>query len=371
MPARQKHAGLFGKIANFNALLIAARKAVNGKRKKPGASSFFANLERELLRLERQLREGSYRPGRYVEILVRDPKERLVSAAPFRDRVVHHALCAVIYPIFEAGFIGNTFANRTGKGTHAAIKVYEHHRDNHAHVLRADIFRYFPSIDHAILKAQFRRRIACERTLALMDTIVDGSNAQETVDLHFPGDDLFEPYRRRRGLPIGNLTSQFFANLYLDRFDHWVSEALCAPYARYVDDFALFHDDPGVLAKWRVQIDRYLEGRRLKLHPRKTLILPTSEPSAFLGFELRAGPRKHGGSKAGRGRRRLPEGNVSRFRGRLRSLRDQWRAGAATKADVESRIGAWIAHATHADTFWLRQAIFEDGWFEQSPGFRT
>jgi hypothetical protein len=173
------------------------------QRLKPSASAFMANLERELLRLERELRDGSYRPGRYLEILVRDPKERRVSAAPFRDRVVHHALCAVICPIFEAGFIGNSFANRTGKGTHAAISIYERHRDNHAHVLRADVFRYFPSIDHAILKRLFRRRIACERTLALIDTIVDASNAQEPVELHFLGDDLFEPYRWRRGLPIG------------------------------------------------------------------------------------------------------------------------------------------------------------------------
>ncbi|MDX2157950.1 MAG: RNA-directed DNA polymerase [Hyphomicrobiaceae bacterium] len=368
MPACRKHSGLFEKIAGFNALLIAARKAVKGKRKKPGAASFFANLERELLRLERELRNGSYQPGRYVEIRVHDPKERLVSAAPFRDRVVHHALCAVICPIFEAGFIGNTFANRTGKGTHAAVRVYERYRDNHAHVLRADIFRYFPSIDHAILKSLFRRRIACEGTLALMDTVVDASNAQEPVELHFAGDDLFEPYRRRRGLPIGNLTSQFFANLYLDRFDHWVSEKLGAPYVRYVDDFAVFHDDPGVLSDWRAQIERYLEGRRLKVHPRKTVILPTAEPTAFLGFELHAGPRKHGGDKAGRGQRRLPEDNVARFRNRLRGLRDRWRVGAATKSDVEARITAWIAHADHADTFWLRQAMFEDGWFEPVPG---
>lgn len=367
---RRRHDDLFGHISSFSALLIAARKAVNGKRKKPSAAAFFANLERELLRLERELRDGTYRPGRYVEILVHDPKERLVSAAPFRDRAVHHALCAVICTIFEAGFIGNTFANRTGKGTHAAIRVYERHRDNHAHVLRADIFRYFPSIDHAILKSLFRRRIACEQTLALMDTIVDASNVQEPVELHFPGDDLFEPYRRRRGLPIGNLTSQFFANLYLDRFDHWVSEKLGAPYVRYVDDFAVFHDDPGVLEEWRARIERYLEGRRLKVHPRKTVILPTSEPTAFLGFELHAGPRKHAGDKVGRGERRLPEDNVRRFRGRLRGLRDRWRAGTVTRADVDARIRAWIAHADHADTFWLMQAMFENGWFEPVPGMR-
>ena len=149
-----------------------------------------------------------------------------------------------------------------------------------------------------------------------MDLIVDGSNAQEPVDLYFDGDDLFAPFRRRRGLPIGNLTSQFFANLYLDGFDHFVTEVLRAPYVRYVDDFALFHDDPAVLAEWRLRIELYLAGRRLKLHPRKTMILSCTEPSQFLGFELHAD-----------GRRRLPEDNVRRFRNRLRGLRDRWRAG--------------------------------------------
>lgn len=196
--------------------------------------------------------------------------------------VVHHALCSVVEPIFEAGFIDNTFANRTGKGTHRAIAAYEHYRDRHAHVLRCDIYRFFPSIDHGILKSEFRRRVGCAQTLWLMDTIVDGSNTQEPVALHFPGDDLLSPLERRRGLPIGNLTSQFSANLYLDRFDHWVTEVLRAPYVRYVDEFALFHDDPAVLHAWRARIDGYLCGRRLKLHPRKTVVLPTAEPVPFL-----------------------------------------------------------------------------------------
>ena len=352
MRQRLKHDDLFPGIASFNALRVAARKAVLGKRKKPGASAFFANLERELLALERELRDGSYLPGSYVEILVRDPKERLVSAAPFRDRVVHHALCAVICPLFELGLIDNTFANRTGKGTHAAIRAYEQYRDRHSHVLRADIFRYFPSIDHAVLKVEFRRRIACQRTLALMDAIVDASNAQEPVELHFAGDDLFEPYRRRRGLPIGNLTSQFFANLYLNGFDHFATEVLRAPYVRYVDDFALFHDDPEVLTAWRQRIDRYLEGRRLNLHPRKTVIQPTIESSQFLGFVL----LKNGG-------RHLPEDNVARFRNRLRGLRDRWRADAVARDEVEAKIRAWIAHANHANTWRLRAAIFDGGWF--------
>jgi len=152
-------------------------------------------------------------------------------------------------------------------------------------------------------------------------------------------------------------TCQFFANLFLNRFDHWVTEVLRAPYVRYVDDFALFHDDPGVLAEWRARIDRYLEGRRLKLHPRKTLILNTAEPSQFLGFVLSPG-----------GQRRLPEDNVARFRGRLRGMRDRERAGSVTRTDVDAKISAWIAHASHADTFHLRRAIFKGTRHEPWPG---
>ncbi len=239
MPRR--HDDLFGRIASFRSLHAAARRAILGKRRKPGAAAFTANLETEILRLERELFAATYKPGRYVRFEVHDPKPRMVSAAPFRDRVVHHAACAVVEPIFERGFVHDSYANRTGKGSHRAIDRYERYRDRYRYVLRCDIFRYFPAIDHELLKVDLRRRIGCERTLWLLDTIVDGSNPQEAVHLYYPGDDLFEPYRRRRGLPIGNLTSQFFANVYLDGLDHFCKEVLRAPgYVRYVDDFALF-----------------------------------------------------------------------------------------------------------------------------------
>jgi retron-type reverse transcriptase len=349
----RRHDSLFGDIARFEALRRAAYRAVRGKRRKHGAASFFANLESELLTLERQLLGGSYRPGRYVAFEVNDPKPRMVSAAPFRDRVVHHALCAVVCPIFEAGFIDQTFANRVGKGTHRAIALYERYRDRHAHVLRCDIYRYFPAIDHEVLKTAFRRRIACARTLALMDLIIDASNRQEPVELYFNGDDLFTPHRRRRGLPIGNLTSQFFANLYLDGFDHFVTEVLGAPYVRYVDDFALFHDDAAVLVEWRDRIERYLVGRRLRLHPEKTFVARTWAPATFLGIELHAD-----------GHRCLPEENVRRFRNRLRGMRDHWRAGSIGPEQVDTRVRAWIAHAENANTWRLRHAIFRGRRFD-------
>jgi retron-type reverse transcriptase len=360
MPRR--HDDLFGQIATFRALHDAARRAVVGKRRKPGAAAFMAGLERELLRLERELNDGSYRIGRYLDIVVRDPKRRIVSAAPFRDRVVHHALFAVIGPIFERGFIDDTYANRTGRGTHRAVARYEQYRDRHSHVLRADLWRYFPSIDHEILKRDLRRRIACRRTLALCDTIIDGADPQEPVPVsYFPGDDLFTPHERRRGLPLGNLTSQFFANLYLDGFDHWCREMLRAPYLRYVDDFALFSGDPARLTEWRERIALYLEGRRLRLHPDKTWIAPTAEPATFLGYELHPG-----------GHRRLPPENVTRFRHRLERMRCDWRAGRVSGDAVRQRTSAWIAHARHADTFGLRHTLFKGGWFDplwadQSP----
>jgi hypothetical protein len=197
----RRHDHLFDHIAGFQALISAARRAVKGKRAKPGPAAFMANLETEVLRLERQLRQGTYAPGRYKTIEIHEPKHRTVSAAPFRDRVVHHAFCAVVEPIFERGFVFDSYANRVGKGTHRAVARYEKFRDRFGHVLRCDIHRYFPAIDHAVLKAEVRRRIACARTLWLADTIIDGSNPQEPVHAYYAGDDLFTPWERRRGLP--------------------------------------------------------------------------------------------------------------------------------------------------------------------------
>ena len=344
---------LFSRIANFRALHEAAMRAIRGKRSKPGAAAFMANLERELLRLERELLEGTWKPGRFTTFRVTDPKPRNISAAPFRDRVVHHALCSVVEPIFEHGFIANSYANRIGKGSHRAIACYERYRDRYHFVLRGDIRRYFPAIDHEILKCDFRRRIACVPTLALLDAIVDGSNTQEPVEKYFPGDDLFTPATRRRGLPIGNLTSQFFANVYLDNLDHFASEVLRAPYVRYVDDFALFANDVETLECWKARVSEFLCGRRLLLHADKTRIFSTADAATFLGLVLKPG-----------GERRLPEENVRRFRNKLRGLRDRWRAGTVEESEVQQRVTAWVAHASHADTWRLRHAIFRGGWFD-------
>ena len=279
-------------------------------------------------------------PGYAAERNVTDPGDR------FLKRAGHHALMAQLGPIFEAGFIAHSFANRMGKGTHRAIEAYERYRDRHAFVLRCDVFRFFPAIDHAILKRDFRRRIACAPTLALMDKIVDGSNPQEPVNLHFPGDDLFIPFERRRGLPIGNLTSQWFANIFLDPLDHFCAEKLGAPYLRYVDDFALFADSVEHLEEWRNGIEAFLVRRRLKLHPRKTVILSTAEPATFLGYELHPG-----------GGRRLPAEGVERARNRLRGIKDQLKADTIERAEARAKVQAWRAHADFAHAEHLQRAM--------------
>ena len=190
--------------------------------------------------------------------------------------------------------------------------------------------------------------MACAPTLTLLDKIVDGSNAQEPVNIHFPGDDLFSPYERRRGLPIGNLTSQWFANIFLDPLDHFCAERLSAPYLRYVDDFALFADDVATLEAWRDRIEAFLAKRRLKLHPRKTMILATAEPATFLGYELLPG-----------GGRRLPDGGVERARNRLRGIKDRLKAGTIEEAEARAKVQAWRAHADFAHAEHLQRAMLD------------
>ncbi len=344
---------LFAQISSFPHLLQALQRAASGKRNKPGVSAFLARQEKSLIQLRDQLQAGTWCGGGYTVIEIREPKPRRISAAPFADRVVHHALCSVIAPLFERGFIADSYANRVGYGQHRAVARYEHYRDRYRYVLRCDIYRYFPAIDHAILKRDYRRRISCPRTLHLLDSIVDDSNPQEVVDILFPCDDLLTVAERKRGLPLGNLTSQLFGNIYLNGFDHYVKEVLRAPYLRYVDDFALFADDRAILERWQVQMADYLVKRRLLLHPRKTFIAETTEPAQFLGYVLHRG-----------GMRTLPRDNLNRFCGRLQSLRARWRNGEKNETAIRQRIQSWIAHAAHADTRHLRQTLFRGGWFD-------
>ena len=333
------YGNLFPKVVDWPNLWAAARQAAKGRRGKDYVARFLANVEAELLHLQRELQSHRYQPGPYSTFDIYEPKQRMISAAPFRDRVVHHALCNVIAPLFECRFIYDTWANREGKGTHRAMDRFQRFARRHRYVLKCDIRKYFPSIDHEVLKAKLRGVIRCKETLWLADTIIDASNGQDPVFDYFPGDDLFTPTERRRGLPIGNLTSQFLANVYLDGLDHFVKEDLQAKcYLRYVDDFAVFGDDKAALWRVRQALAQRLEEDRLRMHRHKSRVYQTSDGVPFLGFRIWPD------------RRRIKRENVRRMQRRLRWFRKQFVAGRMDTTEIGQRIRCWLAHAQHGDT---------------------
>ena len=349
------HRDLYPKIYAFDNLYRAFRKARRGgKRKKESVAAFELDLEANLWQLEEELRTGTYRPGPYRNFYVQERKRRLISAAPFRDRVVHHALCNVVQPIFERRFIGDSYACRVGKGTHRAVDRAQAFARRQRYVLQCDIRQFFPSVDHEILRSLLARPIADQRVLWLIDLIL-ASGAHVLAGTHrmewFPGDDLFAVYRPR-GLPIGNLTSQHWANAYLDRLDHFAKEELrCRCYLRYCDDFLLFHDDKAQLWAWREAIIEFLAALRLRLHEERAVVFPTRTGITWLGFRVFPYYRL------------LRKDNVKAFTRRLRRMQEAYRAGQMSSEQVGASIQSWIAHASHADTYHLRQRIFSGGTF--------
>ena len=163
----KKYDNLYGELTNFSNLYWAFRKAAKGKRGNAAVAAFEFNLEDHLIQIQGELLVQSYKPGAYYSFYIHDPKHRLISAAPFRDRVVHHALCNVIEPVFERTFIGDSYANRVGKGSHKALDRAQAWAKHYPYVLHCDIRQFFPSIDHAVLSAVLKRKIADEKTLWL------------------------------------------------------------------------------------------------------------------------------------------------------------------------------------------------------------
>lgn len=337
---------LFQRITSFPNLVQAARLAGRGKRFRPNVAAFGLNLEEELHRLQQELIARTYRPGPYRTFVIREKKPRFISAAPFRDRVVHHALCNIIEPIFDRSFLYDSYACRKGKGTHAAVDRASYYARRFRYVLKCDVEQYFPSIDHAIIVGLVAERIWDEGALWLVRTILEGSNPQPARNQYYPGDDLFAPFERRRGIPIGNQTSQFLANVYLDRLDHYVKEVLRVPgYVRYVDDLLLFDQDKRRLHEVQSIISDFLARLRLRLHPHKCFVTTVNSGVTFLGYRIF--PRY----------RRLDSDNVRRFKRRLRRYHQAVADGCMTEAQRRDCIRSWVAHAQHADTARLRSRI--------------
>lgn len=342
----KRYGNLYPQILEFANLWMAAKKAERGKRFRENVLDFNYNLEQELWQLKRALESKTYQPGAYKTFEIKEPKPRMISAAPYRDRVVHHALCNIIVPIFEKSFIDDSYANRKGFGAHRALNRFTKFARSSSYVLQCDIKKYFPSIDHEILKSLVGRKLKCADTLWLIDVIINNSNRQEPVLEYFPGDELLTPVQRRRGLPIGNLTSQFFANLYLNGFDHFVKEELkVKKYVRYVDDFALFGDDRSFLQDAKIAISEYLASLRLKIHPVKSQLFETGKGGNFLGFRVMQDWR------------RIRNENLRRGRRRLRRMEVEYLEGKKSYERVSQSITSWLAHLSHGDTWRLRQKI--------------
>lgn len=351
----KRHGNLWPQVTDFANLLQAARQAQRGKRFRDNVLAFNYNLEASLQSLQESLINQTYKPGAYKTFRIFDPKPRLISAAPYADRVVHHALCNIIIPLFDRGFIPDTYANRVGLGTHRALKRFTEFAGSSRYILQCDIQKYFPSIDHKILKAQIRHRIKCAETLWLIDLIIDASNEQEPVLHYFPGDDLLSPAIRRHGLPIGNLTSQFFANVYLNGFDHFVKEHIRVHrYLRYVDDFALFSQDRAELVAARVAIEAYLTSLRLKMHPIKSQLFETSNGANFVGFRVQ--PITESIPK--RISIRVRNDNLRRARRRLQRLQQNYAQGLISQENLRQRLQSWNAHLLHGHTYRLRRKIY-------------
>ena len=262
--------------------------------------------------------------------------------------MVHHALCNVIEPLFDRTFIHDSYACRRGKGTHAAMDRYNVFARKNQFVLKCDIQKYFQSIDHEVLLAMLARKIRCRRTMDLIREIVQ-SRGDGSLPLYFPGDDLFAPHQRRRGIPIGNLTSQFFSNVYLNGFDHFVKEQLrCRHYIRYVDDFVVFGKDSEALYRVRERMSEYLAGLRLRLHPRKCRVYRTTDGVTFLGFRIFPGYRL------------LDKGNALRMRRKVKRMHVLYAWGEVGFGYIHPRIQSWVAHASHGNTYRLRRSILGD-----------
>ena len=344
-----KRAGnLFPAVYDFETLFRSYRRARRGKRYREYALAFEADLEENLHQVREDLRSRTYRPSPYRTFMILDPKRRRIAAPCFRDRVVHHAFCSVVEPLFERGFIGDSYACRVGRGTHRALDRCQAFARRFPYILQCDIRSYFASIDHQILKERIARRVGDPDLLWLAGEILKHAPDEPRPALcYFPGDDLFTPLVRRKGIPIGSLTSQFFANLYLDRLDHFIKEGLQVKgYIRYMDDFLLFGESKARLREWRRQILNCLDELRLELHPKKQEIYPVRCGIPFLGFRLF--PE----------RRRIKRENVRRFMRRMKSMREQVRSGRLEEEKFRESLRAWIAHASHGETWMLRKSLF-------------
>lgn len=325
---------LYNQICDYRNLELAFRKASKGKTKKQYVKNFEADLERNLLNLRDELEGHTYSPKPLSTFILRDPKTRRISRSDFRDRVVHHALCNVIEPIFEKVFIFDSYANRKGKGSIKAIERFEifsrkcsKNFSRACFVLKADIRKYFDSVDHKILLSVIQSRVSDERVLWLCREIIHNFHKS-------PG----------KGMPLGNLTSQFFANVYLNEFDQFVKHELKVKYyVRYVDDFVIFSESIKYLDAVCRKIGSFLMKRlKIQLHPEKSRVLNIQRGIDFLG--MRIFPKY----------RLLRRRNLKKFKRSWTVKLQDYCQEVMIIDELFDFLQGWCAYAKHAATYSLR-----------------
>lgn len=329
--------GLFERVVGFGNLLLATRKAVRGKKHRPDVQRLLADLEPRLLSLSDSLRASAWRPGPYRLFTVREPKVRDIAAVPLEDRVVHHAILNVLEPAFAARSIRQSYACRPGKGMHAAVERAQALARRHPWFWKGDVRRYFDNVDHAVLAPMLAEISPDPRLLDLLLRIL-GHQPPGAA----PG----------RGIPIGNLTSQHFANLYLGPLDRSLAKgsdgAEDGRYLRYMDDVLLFGSSKEELHRSRARAAAVLrDPLRLELKERASVVAPVSEGIPFLGLRVYPGTR------------RLSRPALRRFRrghgARLQALA----SGRLTETAFLASAASAAGHAAHAGTFRLRTKLFE------------
>jgi len=333
---------LYEKICSFENLLDAYRGARKGKRSIDYVGRFELGLEQELLMLKQELESETYRPSPLHRFVVRDPKTRVIHAPAFRDRVVHHAICNVLEPIFDKTFIYDSYASRKCKGMHAALERFDEFKrkvsrngslvphavgDNMVAgwCLKADIRHYFPSIDHGVLLGLLSRKVRDCRVLELLRLIIESYAPK-------PG----------KGMPLGALTSQLFANVYLNPLDHFVKERLHAKYyIRYLDDFVILDRSREHLERIKAEVERLLRDElKLELHPEKTSIFPMHRGVSLLGFRCFYHHRL------------LRKSTIGNFLRKMNTIEDE--------NERRRSIEGWLAHAAWGNTYRLRTKFVEN-----------
>src|SRR3989338_2555006 len=269
---------LWNELCSVQNLESAYKKARKHKTLRLYVLNFEKNLSENLDSLKTELLLHSYRPKSLETFILRDPKTRKISKSDFRDRVIHHTLCNIIEPFFEKMFIYDSYANRKGKGTLKAIQRFEYfhkklsqNNTSPVFILKSDIRHYFDEVDHSILLKIIMKRINDPRVLWLIRKVLSNYSTS-----------------KGKGMPLGNLTSQFFANVYLDELDQFVKHKLKAKcYIRYVDDFVILHNSSEKLFEWKDEIGVFLQNRLLlNLHPEKTKIILAPQGVDFLGLKI-------------------------------------------------------------------------------------